>query len=217
MTEIPRAPSTDLVYTNDGSNRWVRGLPVDITEIMDYDPSLYLVARDLAERIYSDYADAYDELLETSGLPESIRNFISRRDMDRPRVELLTSEKASRILSKPDNDLDYEYSLPKKDSVVLNFRLPKPLQAFWHTDKPTTTNWGDMYRQLANVPWRSIKAWLEEYGSDYKLVRLNGIGYHNNSRDEGYYYLFEIRRLGSGVTSEPADGRVPYDQYEADL
>lgn len=87
------------------------------------------------------------------------------------------------------------------DSAIVNFQLPKPLDVFWakeHGEEPAS--WGALYRRLADIPWVIIREWLQEYGDEYTVDRLNPVGIHGNG-DDGFYYLFEVSPLRAPAVS----------------
>lgn len=168
------------------------------------DPSLVHVAVDLSERLGVIYADTFDRLLKDRGYPgaisDSIGRWVVQKQLNLPRLMLLTPGDLEEQLARIDNDDHRErVAMPARDSIIINFRLPAPLEQFWHRSEPRAHNgeiaaasWGDRYRRLMDLPWDIISEWRAD-NPTYHIRRLNETGIHHNGSD-GYYYLLEVSR-----------------------
>lgn len=168
------------------------------------DSGLIGVAHELADSLKEQYAARFIEKLEERDypdpLPAKIGAALMRRLWHEPRITLYSGEECNeRIADDPD------VYKAQNDSVVINFRLPVPLEAFWHKRIPydsddlpeVASGWGDRYYNLLDTPWDTIREWRQQH-PDFHVHRLNGTGRHKDGAD-GYYYLIAVSRRDEAV------------------
>lgn len=187
-----------------------------LESLRERDPLLYADAVELAHDLAVSYQEAFLTLMRSGGysgeVSQEVVDFIESRGMDRPRVDVLSPEDVSSLADAYEqkfggNDWGYTppVQMPSKDSVVVKFQLPKPVDMFWfkHDSEgvdPSPASWGALYRSLMSVPWDIVDAWpLTHPGSE--VNRLNDLGVHLNG-DDGFYYLFEVTKRKSDSQNE---------------
>lgn len=164
-----------------------------------FDSELISVSQDLANTLGSTYAAAFLEKLKDRDYPDPVPHKMGRVLADRawhePRVSLYSADELNETVVE-DEGVDHA----RQGSVVVNFRLPLPLEAFWHksilhppdSSEEIASGWGSRYYALMDTPWKTIHQWQQQH-PEFVLRRLNGPGIHKDGSG-GYYYLIEVSR-----------------------
>ena len=176
------------------------------------DYALSFAARDLAGLLTETYRKKFVDCLQEQDYPNPIsRGMVGRleeRGWDVPRIQIISGAEANRryladMIARTEDDeypIDPEKLVAPDDSVVVNFRLPVPLEKRWSLHQKTEyegeqyqvpISWGDRYYYLIDAPWKIISDWQDRHPG---LVcdRLNPPSIHKNG-DDGYYYLLCIQ------------------------
>jgi hypothetical protein len=183
-------------YHRTGKNRLEREI---------HDSELIGAAEELADELRVGYAARFLDKLGEQNYPDPVSKNIGaslvKRAWHEPRVTLNSPSELKESLG--DNELDV--ATAPNDSVVINFRLPLPLEAFWHKRVPNddeelpeiASGWGNLYYALMDEPWLILGRWQESH-PDFSVCRLNPIWSHVDGKS-GYYYLFAVSRRDAAL------------------